>query len=131
MARGPEAAGALPSLRAPQPPPHACCSYVLQHLGVKAEVEAHALCPALFVAGGDGAELAVPGLPAPVPALNLGEETQEAGLRMAATPPVPTPPSNLGLHPGGHPHLLPRLWVDHCLLVEVECSFLILHEKGH
>lgn len=63
---------------------------VLQHLGVEAQVEAHALGSALFVAGGDGAELAVPGLAAPVPALNLGGEPQEAGLGAAATPPMST-----------------------------------------
>jgi hypothetical protein len=32
---------------------------------------------------------------------------------------------------GGCAYLLPRLWVDHCLMVKVEHSFLILQEKGH
>lgn len=97
-----KAAWAPPSLLAPPPHkearPHACSCYcsLLQHLGVEAEVEAHALSPALFVAGGNGAEPAVPGLPAPVPALNLGGQAQEAGLRAAATPPVPTLPAPWG-----------------------------------
>lgn len=85
---GSGAAWALPSLLVPLRPKRRlppCLRLVLQHLGVEAEVEAHALGPALFVAGGDGAELAVPGLPAPVPALNLGGEAQEAGLGAAAT----------------------------------------------
>ena len=54
---------------------------VLQHSGVEAEIEAHALRSALFIAGGDGAELAVPGFPTPVPALDLGGGAQEAGFR--------------------------------------------------
>lgn len=68
-----------------------CLAPILQHLRVEAEVEAHAFSPAFFVARGDGAELAVPGLSAPVPALNLGGEAQEAGLGAAATPAVPSP----------------------------------------
>lgn len=65
---------------------------VLQHLGVEAEVEAHTFSAAFFVARGDGAELAVPGLPAPVPALNLGGEAQEVGSGAAATPARPRLP---------------------------------------
>lgn len=111
-------------------PPHPGLLLVLQHSGVEAEVEAHALCPALFIAGGDSAELAVPGLPAPVPALNLGGEAQEASLGVPAIPIGHPTPSTPRLR-RGHPYLLPCLWVDHCLLVKVECSFLILQENGH
>lgn len=111
-------------------PPHPGLLLVLQHLGVEAEVEAHALCPALFIAGGNSAELAVPGLPAPVPALNLGGGAQEASLGVPAIPLGRPTPSTPRLR-RGHPHLLSCLWVDHCLLVKVECSFLILQENGH
>lgn len=45
--------------------------FLLQHLGVETEVEAHTLRSALFVAGGDGAEFAIPCLSTPVPALDL------------------------------------------------------------
>lgn len=45
--------------------------FLLQHLGVETEVEAHALRPALFVTGGNGAEFAIPCLSTPVPALDL------------------------------------------------------------
>lgn len=50
------------------PPAHGS---LLQHLGVETEVEAHTLGPALFVAGGNGAEFAIPRLSTPVPALDL------------------------------------------------------------
>lgn len=45
--------------------------FLLKHLGVETEVEAHTLGPALFVARGNGAEFAIPCLSTPVPALDL------------------------------------------------------------
>lgn len=65
--------------------------FLLQHLGVEAEVEAHTLGPAFFVAGGNGAEFAIPCLSTSVPALNLegGPRTQESG------PACVPPPSSL------------------------------------
>lgn len=94
--------------------------FLLQHLGIEAEVEAHTLRTALFVAGGNGAEFAVPCLSTPVPALNL------EGPRDQALPASPIPAAWLCR---SSPHLLPRLWVDHCLLVKVERAFLILYSK--
>lgn len=60
---------------------------------VKTHVDAHTLCPALLIAGGDGGELAVPGLAFLVPASDL-QDRRATLLEIITTGKINTAESN-------------------------------------